>query len=359
MQEHIMNVSELFNLTHWITQEIEGVEIPQKYEALQRIVQQHASNNPQQPFESEKENLFQALKGVPLAQLTRDQIDFLENLGIAKAVGEDGVSVIEDVLYKNVIDVATSAQKIKQILEKIIEGITKSNQIKIGLSDCVLDEEYETDDEILMRVSFTDQASMKNIKDFKRWGTIWYDIGRGIAMAHGLAPEDVKVVGATKGSMIFEFAVFAMIAKTASSIIIDVLKVAEKIIDIQKKIEELRQLKLPNEKVVVKELEEAAEIERKGGVEKITNNIVNKLDINKSNEGDKIKALTLSVKHLVDFTKKGGAVDFIAPEEEHDDEEGHDEDRDDKYADLRVAFQEIRQLEKKLKLIEHQKYPKK
>ena len=343
-----MNVSELFDLTHWITQEIEVAQIPQKYQALQTIIQKHSQPNQQkQPFESQKDALINALDNVPLGQLTRDQLEFLDQLGIAGAVGEEGITRIEDILYKNVIDVATSAQKLQQTLQKINEGLSKSNQIKTGLTDCVFKEEYEFKNEILMRVSFTGHALMENVKDFKSWGTIWYDIGRGIAMAHNSSPEDIKIVGATKGSIIIELAVVASIATTTSVIILAVLKVAEKLLDIRKKAEELRGLKLKHDKLA-KDLDEEAENEKKDGVEKITGDIVSQLKIKIDSEGDKIKALDKAVKNLVNFIEKGGVVDFIVPEEADS-----EESEEDNNAELRVAFQEIRKLEKKLELLEY------
>lgn len=345
-----MNVSELFDLTHWITREIEGVQIPQKYQALQAIIQQHAQPNQQrQPFESQKEDLIRTLTSVPLGQLTRDQLSFLEQLGIANAVGEEGVITIEDVLYRNVIDVATSAQKLQEIMQKVSNGINKSNQIKTGLTGCVFEEEYEADDEILMRISFTGHAQMENVKDFKAWGGIWYDIGRGVAMAHDLSPEDVRIVGATKGSIILELAVVASIATTASGIILAALKVAEKVLDIRMKAEELRGMKLKNDKLA-KELEKEAENEKKEGIEQITADISDKLKIKINGDGDKVKALDTAVKNLVNFIEKGGIVDFIVPDEDEA-EEGEENGN----ADLRVAFQEIRLLEKRIALLEHKK----
>lgn len=345
-----MNVSELFELTHWITREIEGAQIPQKYQALQTILQQHSQPNQQKtPFESQKDDLINTLRKVPLAQLTRDQLDFLYHLGIAEAVGEEGIEAIEDTLYKNVIDVATSAQKIQQMLQIISEGIGKANQIKTGLTNCVIEEEYEADNEILMRVSFTGHALMSNVTDFKSWGNIWYDIGRGIAMVHNASPEEVKIVGATKGSIIIELAVIASIATTTSGIILAALKVAEKVLDIRTKAEELRGLKMKNDKFA-KDLEKEAENEKKSGIEEITGEVAKKLKIKKDGEGDKIKALDTAVKNLVNFIEKGGIVDFIIPEEEEP-EEGEESNN----KELRVAFQEIRQLEKKLSLIEHKK----
>lgn len=345
-----MNVSELFNLTQWITREIEGAQIPQKYQALQQILQQHSQPNQQKPpFETQKDDLIKTLKSVPLDQLTRDQIAFLDNLGIANAVGEEGSDQIEDILYKNVIDVATSAKKLQQIHQKLSEGINKSNQIKAGLTDCVLEEEYEAENEILMRVSFTGHALMENVKDFKSWGNIWFDIGRGIAMAHDLSPEDIKIVGATKGSIIMELAVVASVATTTSGIILAALKVAEKVLDILNMAEELKSKKLKNTKLA-KDLQKEAENEKKDGIEEITNNIAEKLGIKHNGEGDKIKALDTAVKNLVNFIEEGGVVDFVVPEEEE-----LEEGEEDQHEDLRVAFNEIRKLEKKIELLEHKK----
>lgn len=341
-----MNVSELFNLTHWITKEIENKQVVQKYQILQSILQQHTQANQQkQPFDAQKEDLINTIRNVPLNQLTRDQLEFLSHLGIAEAIGEEGVTTIEEILYKNVIDVATSAQKIQQIVQKISTGINKSNKIKEGLTDCITEEEYEADNEILMRVSFTGHALMSNVTDFKTWGNIWYDIGRGIAMVHNASPEEVKIVGATKGSIIIELAVIASIATTASTIILAALKVAEKVIDIRLKAEELRSLRMRNDKFA-KELAAEAEIEKKSGIEEITSHVSLELKL-KDGEGDKVKALDTAVKNLVNFIEKGGIVDFVIPEEEKED------GKKDENQKLRVAFQEIRNLENKIALLEH------
>ncbi len=345
-----MNVSELFNLTNWVTDEIVSTQIPQKYQALQKILQQHSQPNQQkQPFETQKNDLSETIKNVPLRKLTKDQLLFLHELGIAQSVGDEGINVIEDILYKNVIDVATSAQKLQQIHQEITKGIQKSDQIKAGLDGCVFEEEYESDNEVLMRVSFTGHATMSNVTDFKSWGNIWYEIGRGIAMAHNTSPEAVKVVGATKGSIIIELAVIASIAMTTSGIILSALKVAEKVLDIRKKAEEIRNMKLNNKKLA-NDIDKEAEKEKTAGIEQISTGIIKKLKLEKDGEGDKINALDKAVKNLVNFIESGGEVDFIIPEEEVESEES--ENATPKYGDLRVAFQEIRQLENKIKLLE-------
>jgi len=345
-----MNVSELFGLTRWVIDEIQTSQIPQKYQALQTILQQHSQpNHPKQPFEAQKDELIESLNTVPLSKLTKDQLLFLYELGIAQAVGEDGINFIEDVLYKNVLDVATSAQKLQEIIQKINVGIQKATQIKTGLVGCVFEEEYETTNEVLIRVSFTGHAAMSNVTDFKNWGNIWFDIGRGVAMAHNASPEDVKIVGATKGSIIIELAVIASIAATTSGIILAALKVAEKVLDILKKAEEIRNLKLQNSELA-NDLKHEAENEKQAGIEEISAEIIKQLKLKKNGEGDKVAALEKAVKNLVNFIESGGEVDFIIPEE--DTESSESETNNPSYEDLRVTFQEIRYLENKMKRLE-------
>lgn len=342
-----MNVSELYKVTKWISQEIESTQIPQLYSSLQQVLLQNSQQASKQPIESQKDSLIRALSIVNLSILTKDQLSFLSGLGIADAIGEVGINNIEDILYKNVIDIPTAAQKIQEIFAKVSEGLAKSNQIKTGLSNLGIAEEYELENEVLMRVTFTGQAKMGNVKDFKTWGNIWFDIGRGLAMAHDATPEDIKIVGATKGSIVIELAILAVIAKTASEIILEALKVAEKVLDIRKKAEEIRGMKLGNDKIA-NQLDEAAEDEKTKGITQITNNISLQLKIEGKGEGDKVKALDLAIKNLVNFISQGGEVDFVLPETVTNED---DESQINK--DLRVAFQEIRKLENKIALLEN------
>ncbi len=159
---------------------------------------------------------------------------------------------------------------------------------------------------------------MSNIVDFKECGATWYDIGRGIAMAHNTPPEDIKVIGASKGSIIIELGIAATIAGTVSGIILAGLQVAEKVIDIRKKVEELRGLKLTNDKIAL-DLEKEAEIEKQAGIDSISKQYVLELKIDSSSEGDKVVALNNSIKKLINFIERGGIVDFVAPEKPDED----------------------------------------
>ena len=222
-----------------------------------------------------------------------------------------------------------------------------ATQVKASLTTIITEDVLrEESDGVLMRVHFQKDAHLSNLTEFKDWGKAWYDIGRGIAMANDAAPEDVKVVGASKGSIIITLLSTYSIAKTTSAIILEALKVAEKIYDIKKAAQEVRALKIGND-AADRALEKDAETTKESGVTKIIAKAIKLIGINKNNEGEKITVLESPVKKLVDFIEKGGEVDFIVPDEASDEAKNENDPNSKTREELRVTFREVRLLEKK------------
>lgn len=353
-----MQVEELFDLTNWIQREIVDANIVQKYNQLHKILSHNAQPNQQkQPFEQQQEELITTLNKVPLSELSLGQIEILSTIGIAKNVGEEGAENIKDVLFRNALDIANAVEKVQLSIQKINEGIQWAQQIRDLLSKIIHDEEVlELGESVLLRVHFQKDADLSNLTEFKDWGKTWYDIGRGISMAHGKAPEDISVVGASKGSIVISLLTVYGIAKTTSFIIMEALKVAEKVLDIRRKAEEIKAMKLSNDKAE-KALIDDAKNAKKIGIEDIIKNTTKELKLNAGNEGDKVQALESAVKKLVDFVEKGGEVDFVLPDEEDVDEEEGEAEVDAnrrQREELRAMFNEVRQLEQKIHQIEYQ-----
>lgn len=173
-------------------------------------------------------------------------------------------------------------------------------------------------------------------------------------MVHNSSPEEIRIIGAKNGSVVLELAVSLSIAWTISSIILMALRVAERVILVQDRAEEVRGLRLTNDKIV-KELKQEAKKEREKGIDDITTSIAKQLKIKSSGEGDKTSALDKAVKELVNFLTKGGEIDCMIPEEEDETEDGTDEGnagRTKKMRELRTTFETIRQLESKVRLLE-------
>src|SRR6267143_2417664 len=266
-----MNVAELFDLTRWIDNEIKAKQI----------------------------RLIEAISAVPLESLSAQQVDFLRKLGIGDHVGQDAVRKIEDILFRTPLDPATAAQRFAEIIRAIDEGIQKSDQLQQTLKGLV-PPEPELEEKVLVRVTFSNDAAIANVVDLKSWSEVWYDIGRGIAMINDASPEEIRIVGAGKGSVVLELAVANGIGKTIASVILEALKVAEKVMDVRKKAEEVKNLKLTNSKIA-KELADAADIEKKKGIESITEAVAGMKRKKDGAEGDKVVAFDHAVSKLVDL----------------------------------------------------------
>jgi hypothetical protein len=271
----------------------------------------------------------------------------LEKLNILQAIGKVGVSKVEDILFRNAIDTATATNKITEIVNSLNEGARKINLISEGLQGIIIESDYDLESEAILRVSFLGDASISNVKDFKDWGAKWHDIGRGIAMAHDSAPESIKIIGASKGSVILELLTIHTIAFSVSQIILAALKVTERVQDIRKKALEIENLTLQNKKIA-KDLSDSAEQEKENGVKNIIEEQKNILKLTSEN-GDKIIALEKSIKTLLDFIDSGGEIDFIVPEENSSSEES---EKIDSFKKIRESSKEIRAIKEKLRLIE-------
>lgn len=350
-----MQIIELLRLTNWFQENIVDDKIQTMYQQLFNKMNQNLrrnNNQVQQPFEAEKNNLIEALNKISTDTLTLEQISFLEEIEVLDILGKSGVSQIESILIENRLDIATATNKIGEFSTKLTAAVQKLKEINDTLtkSFSVNDEDEVPDDSVLMRVYFQQDVAIENVVDFKKLAATWHDIGRGIAIAQDRSPEDFKIIGAQKGSIIIEMAVLASLATSVSIILLRALKVAERGIELLQKAEELKTLKLNNKKIE-QELRKEAEAEKKKGIQLILETSIKELDLDENQEGDKVTALKKSITNLLDFTQKGGAVDFVEPEIDEE-EESESESIRDEVLKLRDNIEEIRFLENKIKLLE-------
>lgn len=353
-----MQINELLRLTNWFKKEIVEQKIPSHYTNLHKKLNRNNSsnNNNKQPFENERDKLFKSLKTVNLNTLTLEQIKFLERIGVIELVGESGIKKIKQVLYENNLDISTATNKINEYSSTISNAVETIQELENTLKKSfTLDESEEIPEEsVMMRVYFQDKVAIKDVNDFKKLSSKWYDIARGITMAQNRSPEDFKIIGAQKGSIIIEMAVFAGIATSVSTILLRGLKVAERFVDLLKKVEELKGLKLTNSSIS-QDLKKEAEKEKKNGIDSILKDAIEEIGLNPDKEGDKITALKKSITTLVNFTEKGGAVDFVEPEEGQESEDEEDDVNNElreQLVKLKTNMQEIRKIENKIKRIE-------
>lgn len=348
-----MQVEELYELTEWINTAIVNAQIVPKYQQLYGILSRNAQPNQQkQPFEDQKKQLIDALSAVPLDKLSTSQVNVLGELGVSEVLGNDGVVLVEDVLYRNAIDVANAAQRISECISKLNEAIQWAQQEKALLDKILAPDSVDvTEGMVLMRVRFAGDANVGNLTELRDWSKTWWEIGRGLSMANDQSPETISVVRANKGSIVLSLLATYGIAKTASGIILAALRVAEKYYDIKRKAQEVRALEIQNNEAE-KALEKAAEDHKKSGVEAIVKQAVKELGLKPNTEGDKVNELTSATKKLVEFVTKGGEVDFVNPDTESEDTEKESKSENVAGEELRVRFQEVRKLERQVRQLE-------
>jgi hypothetical protein len=348
-----MQITELLKLTNWFNINIVKTGIPQKYTDLYNRMNQNLRRNQNVqivPFEAEKENLYTAIKPINFQALSLEQIRFLDKLEITNLLGVKGVSFIEETLIKNNLDLATATANIKTSVDKLNLAVTTINELETPLKKSFSISQTEDgieDGSVLMRIYFQNDVGINNLVDLKKLSETWYDIGRGIAMAQGKSPEDFRVVGAEKGSIIIDLAVIVGIATTVSKILLEALKVADRVLDIMKKVEEIKALKLANNKIE-KELQKEAENEKEQGIKSILSSTIEELGLNLEAQGDKINAIEKSIKKLIDFTQSGGVVDFVQPKESASTDKGIRDENNKLVSNIK----EIRKLESKTKVLE-------
>jgi len=356
-----MQVNELYRLVEWIIANIEEKSVSEKYSALQSVLQNNVQQNQSaQSFNEEKKALLNTIKSLPTHTLSNSQIGVLNGVGIGLNIGPIGVEKINDIFVKNALDVANALSEIKSMNTSITSGLQWANALKPNLSQIVSEDFIEGtyEDELIIRVRFTREARIETIVDLKKWVEIWYNISLGISLSVNSSPDQVRVIGATNGSLITVLAGSIAFSKTLGSIMKDILTITEQFVDIRLKIEQLKQMKIDTQKAQV-ELQKNIDDAKKGIIDSIVIDVLGK-EKKGETKGDVRNAFTKSTEKLVDFLDKGGEIDFVLPptqelvedddEEENDGEEHLEEIKE--LTDLRETVKEIRHLTNSIRLLE-------
>ncbi len=343
-----MNVDELYSLTQWVHKEVIENKLLEKYQhILNTLTVYHRQFKTM--LEDEKNELLEILESIDLTILTKDQVDFLGELQILSDIGYYGISQIKDVLFLNQVTIETAVQKLKKAVQDLGEGTNRITSIYNGLNGLVRDEIGEYQEDVFVRVGFLGKASMSNVEDFKNWGEKWHNIGRGIAMAHNTTPQDIQIVGATRGSVILELVTRPDILATIAAIVLFSQKANMNYLKMKQMAAETRGFDLKNKilEETAKKLDTEAEAQHESGIQNALKILKKELKLTENVDNEKSVALEMAITNLFDFNKQGGEVNFIAPKQENSDEA-------DEFIKVRKIANDIRNSTNELKRLEHQ-----
>lgn len=337
-----MDVDELHRLAIWFEGQIP--ETNRRYRELLTPLTHNANQNDKQPLEGPLQGLIDHLDGQRFEDLSIQQLKLLTAMGVDAYLGQVGAAFVNDVVRTSNYDPATAVAKITEAVNRLDRASSSlaAYAQSVGNLGFKVREIDPEDDRIIIRVGFQNEVSINNVADWKDSGKEWYEIIRGLAMACNEKPEDIKVVGASTGSIILILAGTVAFTLLLARISKNITSVAMDIIGVRSAMEDLRQKGILT-KAMESEFQALEKQKRDGAVSTIEGVLADQL---KGLDGEVKAGLVKSVQKLLTFSEKGGSVDFVAPEE--DAPEAGDPGDDALKAALIEAREEIREYQDQL-----------
>lgn len=357
-----MELLEIYNLQAWADEEIVKRELIQKYSALQQALQQNsqrAQNQPPIPFNEQKKFLLEALNLVNIFGLSNPQLDVLKTINIINHIGTEAADDIKIMMTEHASDLAYLAEQINKYQAELQQGLQKISAIATSLEPIINNKDLVIPkDQILTRVTFKNEASINDINDLKIWTMRLYHITRGLSIACNKPVEEVKVIGASNGSLIFSLVLGRYIASILTKTLKEIFQCMSEYQNFKTKSHEAELAALKKDKFEQDYLDDKERCEERMGrvkqqvIDDLFNNIKAEVpDYQDTNDGE----LRKSVKDLVELISKGGDVDPVIPpvvKTEDEDETEENIELNESLEDLRQDYIKLTELKHNIK-IEH------
>lgn len=351
-----MDVNQVYDLSKWYTQYVPPVL--KQYNALIKVLDHNATQPSKQEVLPTLETLERSQRALPLDELPTDELNKLEKLEVLQYLGQQGIDYANKTVRTGEWDAATAAAEIKNAQGALNQRLSQFGELKNVLSTLEFSEREDEEffeDEALVRVRFQGDADITNVTLLKKWSSDWYEIGRGVSMAVGEKPEEVRVIGAHRGSLVFSLATLASVALVLAIIAKRASFIAREYISIQNDIEDLRHKKRLNA-IIEEQLVGQQEKIQDDGVAATMDELSTKLG--KKISGELENVLNKAIEKYFEFYKKGGEVDITPAAVEYDPETDTEEltpeeerfiEQGKNNQELKSVVEEIRQQKIELK----------
>jgi len=327
-----MDVIELYRLSEWFEEQYS--ELGGKYTQLAKVLKHNSTQPLQQPVEELLTDLTHFLRHMPVETLSLQQLALLEKIGIEHLIGAKGARFAEDAVKTTSYDPATAEVDIRTANDMLGQAAGHLSHYgtsikQFGLSENSLQADA---DHATIRIIFKSDASMNNVKDWRDYSKDWHDIIRGVAMSVGETPEDVKVVGASKGSLVMVLAGTATVTTLLAVIAKNLTGISKNVISAKIAWEEYKQ-----KAIVTQTMDRLA---KEAALAALPAPVA----------GDAQNALESAVDKILGFAEKGGEMDFVAPSENDEDEEN---ELMEAFATTRAAIAEFQEERQSVLLLEN------
>ena len=354
-----MNIEEAKHLADWVSRHV--AKAAQLYEPLVKKTGQAAAprsrNNQPSPvpqIKNDADILKAYLSKMPINQLNRQQWDTLVRHNATKYIASAGVEFVNSVLLDANYDPQTASNEFQAARDTLLQTVSTFASLSEAvlnsqlISDDVSDGDYET----IIRVQFERDASINNTVDLKSWTSELESVFRAASVWVDERPEDVKVVSASRGSIIFDLGTSVVIAKIITYFAKEVLSIAKSSLEVAHMVEELKQKKM-HTNAVEQEIGKAVESRKKTLPDDIVEGV--KEVTGRPGEPEKDEALKKAVGNFKKFIEKGGGVDIVEKRipYESEDEDAEEAARETgEWEELRESAEEMRHIRQELRYIE-------
>ena len=252
-----------------------------------------------------------ALESISMGTLNYEQRVAFERMG--------GSEVFDKFMLSQLKIVASSSAKLRmsypviEALKRNIDQLTRRAKVlKDNIFPFIDDEELsDADNSAFAEVMFKNDASIRDIDDFKRWADDWQSIARGIAMVHGKNPRDVKVERVSSGSIIVTIGAVAGIILTLSKAVKYITEAMLKFQEYEIKKEQFKgtlgNLGDEADELLAK-FDELNERRKDNLRDEVVEQVKQTIDDYKQEAENDLRK---SVRQLIDFIEKGGDVDCL------------------------------------------------
>ncbi len=342
-----MEVSQVVQLSNWLDDNL--VEVMPKFSALVSVLQNNSQQPSQQPVSEPLKQLARSLAEMQTTQLSALQVKVLEEMEVAKLVGKQGKAWIYNRVRSTTYDPATTFQSVQAGQQKLEEakrmlGEFKAAADRVGFRDVNI---ADAPTPYVFNVIFKEDASIRNVRDWKKTATDWELIIGGVTAVAGEKSEDVAVVGAQNGSIIYTLSATPIVTKILATISKHIALIANDYLDFQLKREELRRSRMMSQTIEadLKKQESDRRDEGKALIVQAVQEIV------PNSKPEEIAKLEKAVDRHIKFAEEGGDIDFVLPPELDEDSGEFTDELAKTVVDLRSLIQDYREELQKTKLL--------
>ena len=313
-------------------------------------MRQHNAQQPNhQPVADPLRELTRALQSMPTTELSTLQMRVLEELGIAEYVGRSGRAWVIRTVQKKTYDPATTFQTISEAHQRLKSAQAQLDGFKSAAEELGFESPSHVDapTPYVFNIIFQQKASIEIVSDWKKTAADWELILGSIANATGHRAQDIAFVGGQSGSFILTLSAAPLVTKVLAVISKHIASIANDYLDFQLKRDELRRSRMMSD-AIEKDLTRQEKDRRSEAKSTLMESIKKMLPDAKPEELNKLEK---AIDRHIDFSEKGGEVDFLLPPAPDSEDEGIDEELAETVNELRDVIQDYRSEVEKTKLL--------